>query len=296
MIRRWLAVCAVAVALTIGLAAGYHLYRMAAAKEVHRLNVLQGLAPKNGPAKHEGPEVVRPGRAGPSPGTVKVNSKDGLKYVWIPPGSFEMGCSPGDNECFGDEKPGHRITISKGFWIGQTEVTVAAYQEYSRLTGAHMEGGQKGDQYPVVSVNWEDAAGYCKWAGGRLPTEAEWEYAARGGSPEVRYGDLDEIAWYGKNSGGSWHPVGKKRANGFGLYDTVGNVWEWVSDRNDKKYYQNSPEVDPAGPAGGDDRVLRGGAWNDVPRDVRVSDRNWNDPDDRYLYFGCRCLREVDVP
>ena len=170
MIRRWLAVCAVAVALTIGLAAGYHLYRMAAAKEVHRLNVLQGLAPKNGAAKHEGPEVVRPGRAGSSPGTVKVNSKDGLKYVWIPPGSFEMGCSPGDNECFGDEKPVHRITISKGFWIGQTEVTVAAYQEYSRLTGAHMEGGQKGDQYPVVSVNWEDAAGYCKWAGGRLPT------------------------------------------------------------------------------------------------------------------------------
>ena len=228
----------------------------------------------------------------PSPGTTKVNPKDGLKYVWIPAGSFDMGCSPGDTECADNEKPAHYVTIAKGFWMGQTEVTVAALRAYLRAAGdgrfanpsaaaasilGDAPGQQKGDQYPGVTRDWEFAADYCQWAGGRLPTEAEWEYAARGGSSEARYGDLDEIAWNPGNSGGTSHPVGQKRPNAFGLYDTLGNVGEWVSDGGDARL-----------------RVLRGGAWDTVPERLRVSARSLSTPTipGRVIevYNGCRCV------
>lgn len=192
--------------------------------------------------------------AGPGPGTSRVNSKDGLKYAWMPPGTFQMGCSPGDGECYDNERPPHQVTISKGFWIGQTEVTVGAYKRFADGTGKAMpsapsfNSGWSNGQMPVVNVSWDDAQAYCRWAGGRLPTEAEWEYAARGGSTAARYGPLDEVAWYDKNSGGGAHPAGEKRANGFGLFDMLGNVWEWVNDWYDENYYQSSPTQDPWGP------------------------------------------------
>lgn len=238
---------------------------------------------------------------GSAPGTPKANPKDGLKYVWIPPGSFQMGCSPGDSECDSAEKPSHQVTISKGFWIGQTEVTVGAYKRFAAGTGNGIPSapffnqGWINEQMPI-NVSWNDAKGFCQWAGGRLPTEAEWESAARGGSTEARYGPLDEVAWYRKNSGSGPHPVGEKRANGFGLFDTLGNMWEWVSDWYDAAYYANSPSADPSGPSSGTARVLRGGSWYYGPRGVRVSDRATGTPEDRDNYVGLRCVREVGSP
>jgi formylglycine-generating enzyme required for sulfatase activity len=268
----------------------------------------------------------------PSPGTVRENPKDGLKYLWIPPGTFMMGCSPGDNGCFDNEKPSHQVTITKGFWLGQTEVTVGAYKRLAAATGRQMppepnfngrmlNPGWGDEAMPIVDVTWDEAQAYCGWAGGRLPTEAEWEYAARGGSTGAHYGDLDEIAWYADNSGSQrldsasilkaeWanylkrlnengnglHDVGLKRANGFGLYDILGNVWEWVNDWYDQNYYQSSPSQDPTGPASGQFRVLRGGSWFYNPGFVRVSDRFSFSPGNWDFNFGFRCGGEVFVP
>ena len=228
------------------------------------------------------------------PGTVRENPKDGLKYVWIPPGTFMMGCSPGDGECHEDEKPAHQVTITKGFWMGQTPVIVDAYKRFAGATGRQMPGAPKfnsawaNENMPIVSVGWDDAQAYCGWMGGRLPTEAEWEYAARGNSTEVRYGNLDEIAWY---RGRQTHEVAQKRPNGFGLYDTLGNVWEWVNDWYDQNYYQNSPAQDPTGSVSGQARVLRAGPWV-----IRVSLRVGGDPGAGGSSTGFRCGGEVFVP
>ncbi len=239
----------------------------------------------------------------PTAGAVRENPQDGLKYVWIPPGTFVMGCSPGDNECYDNEKPLHQVTISKGFWIGQTEVTVGAYKRFAAATGRQMpdaptfNSGWGNDAMPIVDVSWDDANNYCTWMGGRLPTEAEWEYAARGGSTEARYGPIDEIAWYDKNSSGQTHEVAQKRANGFGLFDVLGNVWEWVNDWYDQNYYQTSPSQEPSGPASGRYRVLRSGSWVNSSGDVRVSRRALlYNPADRGHRDGFRCGWEVVNP
>ncbi|MGO9275559.1 MAG: SUMF1/EgtB/PvdO family nonheme iron enzyme [Terriglobia bacterium] len=248
----------------------------------------------------EKPRVEAPvAELGATPGEVRVNPKDGLKYVWIPPGTFMMGCSPGDSDCEDDERPPHQVTITKGFWMGQTEVTTAAYRRFVGSTGAQMQpepGLGNNEDMPIVNVSWDDATTFCGWAGGRLPTEAEWEYAARAGSTEARYGPIDEVAWYASNGGDEKHEVGQKRANRFGLYDVLGNASEWVNDWYVPFYYQDSPSQDPTGPVYGGWRVVRGGSWENNPGFVRVSTRLGYTPGIRYHDVGFRCGWEVFSP
>jgi formylglycine-generating enzyme required for sulfatase activity len=254
--------------------------------------------------KHCGHYVEPQAIAGESKGEVRVNPNDGLKYVWIPPGSFQMGCSPGDSDCdiYINENPSHKVTVTKGFWLGQTEVTVGAYKCFAAGTGNAMPPAPdfnpawSNEQMPMVNVSWDDAQAYCGWAGGRLPTEAEWEYAARAGSTEARYGSLDEVGWYSVNSEDQTHPVGEKRANGFGLYDMLGNVFEWVNDWYDQNYYKNGPSQDPIGPTSGTLRVSRGGSWYDGPWGVRASYRGRGGPGVRDVDVGFRCGGEVFAP
>ncbi len=217
-------------------------------------------------AKYEGrmPGVVTL-RENPTPLPTqgsRVNPADGLTYVWIPPGKFMMGCSPGDGQCYDDEKPPKEVTITKGFWIGQTEVRQAAYQ---RVMGTN-PSSFKGPNLPVETINMQEAGEYCAKVGLRLPTEAEWEYAARAGDTKARYGQLDDVAWSRENSSKKTHEVGKKTPNAWGLYDTLGNVREWTSDA-----------------------VVRGGSWVNDTGVVRASFRDGYDPSIRVDNIGVRC-------
>jgi formylglycine-generating enzyme required for sulfatase activity len=279
-----------------GVAAGEHALRVSArGKRDTRLQITVS-------AGKEFPVVVLLADLAFPLGTVKVNPQDGLKYVWIQPGSFEMGCSRGDNECSDEEKPAHRVTLTRGFWIGQTDVTVGAYKRFAGATGREMPGAPNfngawaNENMPIVNASWNEAHDYCAWAGGRLPTEAEWEYAARGGDAQERYGNIGDIAWYSKNSQGQVHEVAQLHANKFGLYDMLGNVWEWVNDWYGPGYYQNSPSQDPSGPTSGSKRLMRGGSWSNYPGNIRVSYRSSDDPAMGNAYVGFRCGGEGIMP
>ncbi|HEY3739628.1 MAG TPA: bifunctional serine/threonine-protein kinase/formylglycine-generating enzyme family protein [Bryobacteraceae bacterium] len=215
----------------------------------------------------------------------RINPKDGLTYMPIPSGNFQMGCSPRDTECSPDEAP-HFVEITNRLWMSKTEVTQAAY---ARVTGQH-PGLYKGDDLPVEQVNVDEAQRYCSTIGGRLPTEAEWEYAARGGNPAARYGNLDDIAWYTANAGRKNHPVAEKAPNGYGLYDMLGNVWEWTADHYGKDYFLHSEVRDPQGPGTGAEQVLRGGNWDYRASVVRASYRGRVEPSYRSFGIGFRCL------
>ncbi len=251
---------------------------------------VQGVTPEKKQEPRVSTQAVAPGgepkREPPAspPGTIRENPKDGLRYVYIPAGKFQMGCSPGDTECDEDEKPAHEVTLTKGYWLGQTEVTQGAYRKVTGKSPSNF----KGDDRPVERVSWDEAVGYCTTVGLRLPTEAEWEYAARAGTTGARYGALDQVAWYDKNSGGGTKPVASKQPNAWGLYDMLGNVWEWTADYWAGKYPVGAA-VDPQGPASGTERFVRGGAWDNSPRDLRASYRYGGEPSGRYDDRGFRC-------
>jgi formylglycine-generating enzyme required for sulfatase activity len=236
-----------------------------------------------------------PARTPPTTSGPKVwtNPADALNYVWIPPGTFMMGCSEQDSDCKDDEKPTHQVTIRKGFWLGQTEVTVAAYKKFAAQSGRHSPAGE-GD-LPVSGVSWNDAKEYCAAMGGRLPTEAEWEYAARAGSSHPYYGVISEIAWYAGNSDDAPHAVGKKQPNAFGLYDMLGNVSEWVLDRYFDKY---SPDSKVTGPGVEQPlppnalAVARGGFWQSDASGLRVSHRLAQEKDGADVPIGFRCASD----
>lgn len=225
--------------------------------------------------------------------TIRDNPKDGLAYVWIPPGEFFMGCSDGDGRCDEDEKPKHKVRLTRGFWLGRTEVTQEAWVKTGRVNPSHF----RGPALPVEQVSWSDASAHCQSIDGRMPTEAEWEYAARAGSSASRYGEIDQTAWYSANSGGRTHPVATKLTNRWGLYDMLGNVLEWVADRYDNAYYGSRGEfVDPRGPDRGRFQVLRGGSWSSGPIDLRVSGRAANDPSVWIVVVGFRCVWDAPAP
>jgi formylglycine-generating enzyme required for sulfatase activity len=205
-------------------------------------------------------------------GTTWVNPNDGLTYVWIPPGKFMMGCSPGDKDCDFDEKP-REVTIDHGFWMGQTPVTQGAYK---RVTGENPSYYKHGDQYPVAKVDYVEAYGYCVAVGMRLPNEAEWEYAARANTTGPRYSDdLDSIAWYRDNSLGHSHPVAQKQPNAFKLYDMLGNMWQWTTAIS--------------GPYSGQ-VILHGGSWMTKASTVRVSNRGRDTPEGERRFTSFRCV------
>jgi formylglycine-generating enzyme required for sulfatase activity len=230
----------------------------------------------------------------------------GLKWAPVPSGSFEMGCAPVDPNCEDDERPRHVVHLTQSFEVLTTEVTVRAFRAYSRATGTASRGRWEApgfdytERHPVAAVSWDDARLFCEWIGGRLPTEAEWEYAASGGQAGRLYpwgndppscgAGLLRGAWFADcDDVHGPRPVGSFGSNGYGLYDTAGNVFEWVGDWYGP--YDRHVQKDPTGPKGGSFRVLRGGSWNGLANLLRLSDRNRLAPATQLFSNGFRCAR-----
>jgi formylglycine-generating enzyme required for sulfatase activity len=234
-----------------------------------------------------------------------TNPNDGSPYARIAAGLFRMGATPDDNEAADNEMPRHEVRITQGFWLGETPGTVAAYRRFARATGRAMppapdfNPGWGKEDHPVVCVTWDEANAYCEWAGGALPTEAEWEYAARGGKDALKYPWGNKITSRNANYQGSkWKgtsPVRSYRANNWRLFDMAGNVWEWTADWYDQYYSRlrsHTPPDDPLGPRSGMARVLRGGSFDVDARHLRTSFRHIGRPGLRNAAIGFRCLRE----
>ena len=201
-------------------------------------------------------------------------------------------------------RPVHTVELD-AFYMDVNEVTVGQFREFVNQSGDSYNKWNDvaryspGDDYPMVEVNWNDATAYCEWAGKRLPTEAEWEYAARGGLIGKRYPWGDEITHDDANYTGlggkdKWDrqnaPVGSFDANGYGLNDMAGNVWEWCADRYSRGYYATSPLKNPTGPDTGLYRVLRGGSWVNNSNGLRAAYRNVDAPAYAYGLIGFRCV------
>ena len=223
----------------------------------------------------------------------------GMEFVLIAAGTFQMGCSSEAELCDDGEKPRHSVTISKPYYLGKYEVTQA---QWEAVMGSN-PSAHKGANHPVEQVRWDDVQEFIKKLNAkeghnryRLPTEAEWEYAARAGSATVySFGDdesqLGNYAWYPGNSDEKTHPVGQKQPNAWGLFDMYGNVLEWVHDWYGRDYYNAGAMTDPQGPEAGEGRVLRGGGGlNRLFGDCRSAARYWLLPDLRGSVHGSRLV------
>ena len=236
----------------------------------------------------------------------EITGKDDAPMVLIPAGEFWMG-SP-DEEGQKDEHPRHQVSLD-AFYMDKFEITVARYAELVRSTKRskpaywNQVDSSKHGNLPVVGVDWQDAEAYCRWAGKRLPTEAEWEKAARG-TDGRRYPWGNEqptpgLANFGKdyvetiyNTGLA--PVDSYEAGNspYGLHHMAGNVWEWTADWYDQQFYATSPQRNPTGPSTGTTKVLRGGSWSDEPDFVRSANRNWGTPTSGGARGGFRCAQD----
>jgi formylglycine-generating enzyme required for sulfatase activity len=237
-----------------------------------------------------------------------------MEMVLIPPGSFDMGCVTGSVQypCSSSQLPVHTVTLTNAFYLGRYEVTQAQWQARMGSNPSYWQSPSSDvpvDQIPnrpVEQVSWNmiaGAGGFMAQTGMRLPTEAEWEYAYRAGTTTAFHGFtgylngtnddtlVGSIAWYTSNSNGQTRPVGGKAANGFGLHDMAGNVFEWVSDWYSGSYYESSPSQNPPGPASGMSRVLRGGSWPYLTNYLRSSYRFSGTPGLTFNVFGCRAAR-----
>ncbi|GHT84971.1 hypothetical protein AGMMS49960_02070 [Betaproteobacteria bacterium] len=220
----------------------------------------------------------------------------GTEFILIPAGSFIMGADENDKDADDDETPQHRVSINQTFYLGKYPVTQG---EWEAVMGSN-PSKFKGRSNPVEQVSWNDVQTFIQRLNTkegtnkyRLPTEAEWEYAARAGTKSTYSlgddkGELGVYAWYDGNSGDQTHPVGQKKPNPWGLYDMHGNVYEWVNDWYDVSYYSRSPSTDPAGPSSGQYRVLRGGSWYSLDWLLRSAFRGNNSPELRFLNVGFR--------
>jgi len=235
--------------------------------------------------------------------------------AFVPPGEFQMGSS--GPQSLPDERPVHTVYVS-GFYIDRYEVTNAQYRRFVLATGRPAPRvdapwaepyNWSGSDYPpgtgmhpAVLVSWHDAAAYAAWAGKRLPTEAEWEKAARAGITGKNFplGDRLELnqANYFKSylRAKKLRPVGSYEPNALGLHDMAGNVWEWCRDWYGAGYYKGSGAIDPQGPPHGDCKVFRGGAWMSEEQFLRCSQRGKNSPDLKSPMVGFRCVRSADQP
>ena len=277
-------------------------------------NVMEGVVKRTEGAQHptltlnfEGrlylngpPETIDSGGqdGDPSPPAAGSSWKSplGMEFAWVSAGEFEMG-SPEGEAGREDDEVQHGVRISEGFWLGKYEVTQG---EWQAVMGTNPSGFPEcGARCPVEQVSWEDVQEFIRRLNEResgsgyvyrLPTEAEWEYAARAGTTGARHGELDSIAWYDGNSSETPHPVGEKRANGWGLHDMLGNVWEWTADWYGGRY-PSGTVTDPRGPSTGSYRVYRGGSWGIYARDVRSANRRGYSPGGRYYGIGFRLVR-----
>lgn len=252
----------------------------------------------------------------------RISPADGKVMVRIPAGEFVMGSRAGERDAVGDEQPQHTVFVD-AFWLDQTETTNAQYRkcveagacrppEYPfSYTREHYFDDPSFDNYPVIWVSWDDAQAYCRWAGKRLPTEAEWEKAARGTQPrrypwgeewpdgrranlcdancqfDYHHADIDDK--YADTAPVGSYPAG---ASPHGLLDMAGNVWEWVADWYAADYYTWTAQRNPTGPAYGTERVMRGGAWNMWQKDIRTAARKKGAPSYTYANVGIRCAQD----
>jgi len=234
---------------------------------------------------------------GKAAGELSVNLKDDADMVYVPPGDFLMGSKEG--HCSPEESPQHLVYLD-GYWIYKTPVTVTQYWKFCQATGRKMPPPQHAskDNHPVVNVSWEDANAYAQWAGATLPTEAQWEKAARGTDGRMfPWGDNLESVKRRKatlNDEEQTKPVGSfpEVSSPYGVQDMSGNVWQWCADWYDENYYRNCPPRNPTGPPMGSLRVLRGGRWFiNQPNFFPASYRNSCAPKYWISFCGFRCVK-----
>ena len=210
-----------------------------------------------------------------------------IELLLVPSGTFMMGCSPGDTECLSDESPTHQVTLTNAFYMGKTEVTQA---QWLAKMGSNPSVHTGNTQFPVEMVSWTMVQSFNTATGFRLTTEAEWEFACRAGTTTATYGVLNDIAWYGGNNSpyGS-KPVATKLPNALGLYDTIGNVFEWNQDWYGP--YSSASVANPTGPTSGSTRSVRGLGWYNAATQCRASGRYGRPPTDVDGIIGFRVAR-----